>query len=292
MPFIEILKLIAPVIIIALAGFVFRRYRKIEPKTLADLIIYLGSPCLVLTQLSTQRMELGEISAIALSAIFVILAIGLITYFVSRSFKLALPISLYLPIMFMNSGFIGFPLAFFAYGKPGLNYAIIYDAANAILLFTLGIYIISKEKGRLQFLKIPFIYAAALGLFFSFTGIKLPSYIFSPLSLLGSTVIPLALFMLGCHLAEARIYSWKLPLIASLMRLGFGLLLGLIAAFLFGLHGTAAKIVILLSSLSSAISNVAIADEYDRDPELVASTIALSTLLSVLVILIVFKWII
>jgi predicted permease len=120
--------------------------------------------------------------------------------------------------------------------------------------------------------------------------VQLPQYIYSPLYLIGGTMIPLALFMLGCHLAQIKIVSWKFPLIATCLRIGAGLGLGLLAVWLFRLEGVTAKVVILVSSLSSAITTVALAEEYDSSPELVSSTIALSTFVSMITIVLILNW--
>ena len=292
MHIIEILKIITPIIVIILVGLIFGRLKKIEIKTIADLIIYVTAPALALSQLSLQRLPLQEITSIAGSASLVILGCGLAAYLIFKVTRTAVPVSLYLPVMFMNTAFIGYPLALFTFGSDGLSKAIIYDVTNAILIFTLGIYLISRGKDSWQVFKIPFIYAAAAGLFLSFTGIRLPQYIYSPFYIIGETTIPLALFLLGYRLANMKIFSWKLPLIASALRIVVGLGLGLLAVFLFQLTGLTAKIVILISSLSSAITCIALSEEYDQEPELVASTIALSTVISLAAIIIVLNWLV
>ncbi|MDD5382050.1 MAG: AEC family transporter [Candidatus Margulisbacteria bacterium] len=289
MPAIGIVQVIMPIIIIPLAGFVLGKFKKVNIKTLADYIIYLASPALVLAQLSMQPINLREISLIALAVAFVILGTGAVVYLFFKTIKLQVPAGYYLPIMFMNSGFLGYPLALFAFGADGLSKAIIYDIANALLLFTLGIFIVSQGKDRWQALKLPFIYAALLGFILSLLGIKLPPYLYSPLYLIGGTAIPLALIMLGCRLAELKITSWKLPLLASVLRLGLGLGLGLLAVFIFRLEGLTAKIVILSSALASAVTAAPLAEEYDSGPDLVASTIALSTILCIISVMLVLK---
>lgn len=287
---LEIIKVLLPILAVTLIGFIFGRFKKIDLKTIADFIIYVSAPALALVQLSMQRMEIGEISLIALSAAFVIIGSGVIAFLFFRTTKLPASIGIYLPVMFMNSGFIGYPLALFAFGGPGLSKAIIYDITNAILIFTLGIYMVSRGKGRWEIFRIPFIYAALAGLLLSSAGISLPQYVYFPLYLIGGTTIPLALFMLGCRLAQLKISSWKIPLAASFIRLGIGFGLGLLAVFLFRLQGITAKIVILSSSLSSAVTALVLAEEYDADPESVASTIALSTVLSAITIILILNW--
>lgn len=292
MPIFDILKVIVPIILVALIGFIFGKFRKPNLKTFADYIIYISSPALALAHLSMQRMKLGEISTLALSAVLVILGTGIITYLFFKITKIQAPTGLFLPIMFMNSGFIGYPLALFAFGGAGLNKAIIYDITNGILIFTVGIYLVSRGKDRWQVLKLPFIYAAALGIILSLTGVRISQPVYSAIYLLGGTTIPIALFMLGCRLANMRIVSWKLPILASILRLGIGLLLGLLAVFIFRLQGLTANIVILISSLSAAVTCIALAEEYDCEPELVASTIALSTILSLITIVALLFWLV
>ena len=292
MPVTEILKLLTPILFITLAGFVFGKFKRIELKTLADVIIYVCVPALALVQLSMQRMPLPEILGIALSTAFVIIALGGIAYLLFRVLKLSAPPGIYLPIMFMNSGFIGYPLALFAFGGPGLSRAIVYDITNAVLIFTLGIYMVSRGKRRWEVLRMPFIYAALAGILISLAGIQLPQFIYAPLYLIGGMTIPLALFMLGCRLASLKITSWRLPLMATSLRLGLGLGLGMLAAFIFRLPALTAKIVILSSSLASAVTPLALAEEYDADPQLVASAITLSTLVSMVTVVLVLRWLI
>ena len=236
----QIAKIILPIIIIALIGFIFGKLKKTELKSMADFIIYIASPALAITQLSMQHMTIPEIFSISMSAALIILGLGAIAWLLFKITKTAVPNGIYLPIMFMNSGYIGYPLVLFAFGGEGLSKAIIFNMTNAILVFSVGIYIISQGKDRWQFLKVPFIYAAVLGILLSLTGLKLPPFIYAPLYLLGATTIPLAIFMLGSSLAKTKINSLKLPLLASVLRIGLGFCLGWLAVFLLRLQGETA----------------------------------------------------
>ncbi|MFH1361899.1 MAG: AEC family transporter [bacterium] len=286
------LAIIFPIFFITFLGFVTAKVKKIDQKTLANYMVFIASPALVFTQLSMQKINLAELASISLAATTTILGCVLAAYLFFKITRINAPAGLYLPIMSMNSGFIGFPLTLLALGVAGLSQAIIYNMVNAIFIFTLGIFIVSQGRDRWQFLKVPFIYAAILGITLSLVGIKIPQYMFSPLYLLGGSAIPIALFMLGGRLTTIKISAWKLPLLAASLRLGLGLGLGLLSVFLFKLQGTAASVVILLSSLSSGVTAVALAEEYDSNPDLVASTVALSMILSIFVIAGVLQWLI
>lgn len=280
----EIINLFLPIIVCALLGFIFAKFRKIDIKALADFIIYIASPALVIYSLANEHLVLTDIYSIAVSAAVVILGAGLIAFFLVKIFRLSFPTGLYLPIMFMNSGFIGYPLAFFIFGHGGLSRAIIYDIMNAILIFTVGIYLVSQRKDHWQILKMPFIYAVLIGLVVSFLRINLPSGLSASFGLIGNASIPLAIFMLGYRLASIKLNSWKLSLLASVLRIGIGFGIALLMVNLFKIGPVNRQIILLSSTLPSAFTTIALAEEYDAEPELVASTIAFSMLLSLFIL--------
>jgi hypothetical protein len=88
--------------------------------------------------------------------------------------------------------------------------------------------------------------------------------------------------MLGYRLASIKINSWKFSLLASGFRLGLGFAIALLLVKLLKIGGINQQIILLSSSLPSAFTAIALAEEYEAEPELVASTIALSTLLSLI----------
>jgi malate permease and related proteins len=284
MSFYRIFEVILPIILIALVGYIFGKFKKIDVKTIADYIIYIGAPAMILTLLSKQQISFKEISTIVFCATTVILVTGLIAYYLFKALKIDLPKGVYLPTMFMNSGFIGYPLALFLFGELGFARAIIFDVTNAVLIFTLGIFIVSQGKNRWQLFKLPFIYAVLIGIILSVTGTRIPLPLYGPLYLLGGTSIPVSLFLLGCALSYVKITSLKIPLIAAVLRIGLGIGLGLLLVTILRLEGVIAKVIILSSSLPSAITSIAISEEYDANPSLVASTIALSTIIAVFTI--------
>ena len=284
MPSFEIINLFLPIIICALLGFVFAKFKRMDIKSLADFIIYIASPALVIYSLSNEHLQFTDISAIAISAALVILGAGVITFCLAKLFRLSLPTGLYLPIMFMNSGFIGYPISYFIFGHAGLSRAIIYDIMNAILIFTVGIYLVSRRRDHWQILKMPFIYAVLIGLAISFWGIKIPHSISASFGIIGNAAIPLAIFMLGYRLAGINFSSWKTSLLASALRIGVGFSLAFLIINLFKLGAINRQIILLSSSLPSAFTTIALAEEYDADPELVASTIAFSTLLCLIIL--------
>ena len=150
-----------------------------------------------------------------------------------------------------------------------------------MLVFTLGIYIAAGKGGGVEIVKMPLLYAAVIGIGINLSGIKMPSYIVSTFDLLGSATIPLMLVSLGYRLYSIRLNTVRLSLWGSLIRIVGGGIVAYGFVTLFGIDGLQRNIIILSSTMPSAVINFVLSYRYKRDADLVASTIALSTLISI-----------
>ena len=74
------------------------------------------------------------------------------------------------PLSFGNTGNIGLPLAYFAFGEIGLGYAVLVLSITSILSFSIGIWFVSGETSFLKTLKNEPLLAA------TFFGINFSSY--------------------------------------------------------------------------------------------------------------------
>ena len=182
--------------------------------------------------------------------------------------------------MFMNSGNMSFPLSLLAFGDEGLAIAVIYYVAISLMVYSLGIYIAKGEGGFKEIFRLPLIYATVVGLALNFTDVAVPKPILSTLDMLGAATIPLMLISLGYHLHSTHITSFAISSSGTLIRILGGAMLGYSATVLFGIEGLEQKIIILSSSMPSAVINFIVSYRYKLQSELVASIIALSTIVS------------
>ena len=102
--------------------------------------------------------------------------------------------------------------------------------------------------------------------------------------MLGAMAIPLMLLNLGLQLRALRLADVAHSLAAVALRM----LGGFTAAWLFvgalGVTGVDRSVLLLMSVMPPAVINVVIAQRYDTDPALVASSIMLGTLASLVTI--------
>jgi predicted permease len=125
----------------------------------------------------------------------------------------------------------------------------------------------------------PGLYALIGGLLVKVLAIPVPDPIFEPLKLVGDSLVPFLLLVLGMQLAAVDLRgSWKAASVAAVLRLvaAAGLSFGL--AHVLGLTGLARQTMILENSMPSAILGVALAQEFDTAPALITKIIFLSTL--------------
>jgi len=272
-----ILLSVIPVFAILGIGWVYGRFRDLPARELSDLVMWILIPCLVLSSVGSRPMQLAELGRIGAAAALVVLGCGLAAWLLFRrrpELRAAM-----LCAMFMNSANMAFPLALLAFGQEGLTRQVIFYIAINLLHSTLGIALARGRGGLREALRLPLLYAALLGLTLATSGTLLPDAVTRPLDLVGKATLPLMLLMLGVRLRRSRLAHLGPALGVSLVRLVVGFGLGLAAVELLGLTGLARGAVLLGASMPVAVFNAVLAERYALHPELVASSVALSTLL-------------
>jgi len=284
-----ILESTLPVFAIVAVGAIYGRRKELPARQLSDLLVWVLIPCLVLGSVGGQSIQIEALWGIGLAAMAVVLGCGLVTWLVfwHRPERRAL----LLPTMFMNSANMAFPLALLAYGELGLTHQVIFYVAINILHVTLGVAIASKKRGLGEIFRLPLIYTAVIALALAASGHPLPEAVVKPLNLVGRATIPLMLLLLGSRLLSTRLKQVGLALAASFIRLAIGLAFGLAMVALLDLDSHARAAVLIGSAMPAAVLNFVFSEKYDMEPELVASTVVISTALSIFSIPFVLWWI-
>jgi predicted permease len=231
---------------------------------------------------------------ISLTSVAVCLGSGLIAYAIARLRKTDAPstAALLLTTMFMNSGNYGLPTANFAFGQAGLDRALLYFIAQAIMAQTLTIAIAQAgnsnwRTGFKQILKMPPIYAVCVALVLRWLGVSFdtPNVLGSLLhgiDLISQATLPLLLMLLGMQLAqETVIEDVPLTSIAVIIRLFASPLIAYGLAVALQLDALATNVVVLQASMPTAVNMVLYSLEFNARPKFVAGTVVITTLLSV-----------
>lgn len=276
----EIATIVAPVLLVALVGFIWARSgAKFDTGMITSLVMMLGTPCLVVdtfVRVQPSPAAFAEMLAAGVSLFVGYAVVALVVL------KLAgLPIRDYQgALMFPNMGNMGLPLSLFAFGDQGLALAIVLFALSAIGNFTIGTSIAAGTMDPRALARMPIIYAVALSLVIIITGLHLPEWFENALHLVAGIPVPLMLVALGVSLSRLKARSLPKALFLSLVRLIGGFGIGLLVCWIFDLQDPARGVVMLQSCMPTAVFNYLFAERYGRDAPGVAGVVLISTLLS------------
>ena len=288
----EVLSVIAPVFIIAGLGYFWvKRELPFDNATISSLVMYVGSPCLIYSALTSNAAETAALGVMGASAFLVIL-MGLIFSWVFLKIA-GWKLTTYLPaLIHPNCGNMGLPLVMLAFGQEGLALGMAYFFVNSISQYTLGMAISSGQFDIRQLMKQPIIWAVIFVLTVILGDFQMPKWFNSTTSILAGLTIPAMLIMLGTSLAHLNIASLKETLTISFLRILLGLGLGLLVIETMSLSGIMAGIVLLQSAMPSAVFNYIFADRFNRESDKVAAVILQSTLISALSLPLLVAWVI
>lgn len=282
------INVVLPVLLIAGAGALMHKFKPLQTSSLSQSILYLFSPALVFHGLATTEMPLENLrmilifSVILLLALFVLGNISASIFSIKGNDKKALVIA----GIFMNAGNYGLPVAYFAFGEEGFATAIIFFVIQAILGWTVGIFLASRGsqsniKAILTVFKVPTTYAAIFGFLAGAYSLEIPSWLLSSTDVLGDAAIPAMLIILGIQIASSSKFHHIKPIIvASVIRLIISSLLAYIIATALNISPLDSKILIVVSGMPTAVFTIILATEYGGDPELSSSIVITSTLAS------------
>ena len=283
----QIITVILPTVFAIALGYLLSRWGRPDVGTLIDVAMFVTTPCLVLHSLYQNPIVIGDAFRGWGAALFLIagtFAIAWLVFGIRRKGSSAL----YLPIMFQNTINIPLPIIYLGFGDQGVALTVLFFIPNLLLVYSLGIYLASGHKALRQGLgavfRTPLIYAAILGLILNLTGAAVPEAVTSSLRFVGQAAVPLMLLVLGMNMGRFKFSQIGLTITASVIRMGGGFAVGLLAVWLPGMSGLPRAVVLFEAAMPSAVVTPVLCTKYGNNPELVSSIVLTTTLMAVGVI--------
>ncbi len=293
-------EIIISIVLLIGLGYSMKSLNLLSPsdsKPLTTLVINVTLPATIFTAMlgNIQASDLaGYLKCTIITLIVSIICVG-IAYIIGNSLKMNKK-SLYAFMLICSVGstaFMGYPIVTGYFGGDGLIRAIFCDASTFMVLGTistiLGLKLTGKKANLLtSILKFPPVttWLISMGLIcLGFSLSKFPYVIVYPLKLISLATTPLIMFSVGLSLSPKSIKEcFKYGLIVTMIRL----LIAPASAFsltnLFGLSGLDKQVTILQASMPPALAPVSIAEVWGMDTKLVATSIFIATIISMITI--------
>lgn len=203
---------------------------------------------------------------------------------------------------FSNNGFMGFPIAYAILGKEGLFLASISNTVFNVLIFSVGIKLITMghESGKGINIKKLFLnnnnIAIFLGIIFYVTQTSLPQPIQSSLSYMGNVTTPMSMFLVGLSISSNRVRDmfndYKLYFLSAVRLLIAPMLAIIVMRFIpFGSASLVPKVMAIVLAMPAPSATAIIAEQYNGNKELAAKVVFLTSILSIITIPIILMFI-
>lgn len=274
---LEILTILSPAAILASIGVVWARKGGEFPiQFVTTLVVNIGMPALLFHTLATSTVDLNSLGQMVLATFAVhILFVGLALWLLRWANK---DWRLCVAHVCGNTGNLGLPVCFFAYGEEGLAYAMAFFSVQCLLLFSAGEAILAGNKSMKRALRSPILHAVWVGTLVRYLDFQLPQFAMNTTLLLGQMVIPIMLITLGVSLAKMTASSLPATIRWSLTRTVVAVLVGFSVATLFNLEGVARGVLIIETTVPVAVFNYLLAVKYNRDSNEVSGLILVTHL--------------
>lgn len=297
--------ILAPIFALIGLAYTSRKLNVLGPNAYLELNRFVASlalPALIFDNVAhvtpAQLNQLAFVAAFGIGA-FAVMAVPIFFARGGRSFgDRALD---GLSASYPNTGYIGFPLAFLAYGPASVPGATIAAVFTTCVLFGSTIALLEWDLHRghafgitvmkvgSSLLRNPIVLAPIAALTVTFGWVEVPAAADRVVKLLAGSAGPCALVAHGLFLARddaSNARHWAAarrprPLaLVTLKVLVQPVITALIVVYVFGLQGMDAHLVVVLSALPTGTGAFMLADVYKRDLEVTSTTIMVSTILS------------
>ncbi|MDN4503050.1 AEC family transporter [Alteromonadaceae bacterium BrNp21-10] len=276
-----------PLLIILLAGILFKRIKLIDQHFVAignKLVFNVALPSLLFLSVGSRpisdsiNLKLVIFGFVA-TVISVMVVWWLAPLFVEKSKR-----GVFTQCAFRgNMGIIGLALCLNAFGDEIIAMAAVYMAFMTISYNILAVLLLSNSRSMIliNLVKNPLIIAILLGVMWSSTNVPLPKIIDLSLGYLAQLTLPLALVCIGASLEWKSLkVNHKAALVATLLKLVILPGVIVISAILFGIKGEALGVLFLMMATPTAAAAYVMSHQMTLHGSLAAEIITLSTLFS------------
>jgi predicted permease len=287
--FVDILtKVTLPIITLVALGWLLQPKLKLDVASLNRVQVYVVMPAFLVHFLSAGKQPLSVVWPVVYFGIvqfMILIPIGWLLVLLLRMRKSLGPM-MGLGTAYANVGFFGIPVTQLAFGPDYLIHQSVLTALMAVLVCTLGVWLLAPTGGGLSKLRTafetPLIPSVGIGLTLRGLEIELPPVVSQPLQFLGSIFTPLALYTLGAGIAAQKIIRFELApqLLILFLKFLFAPIVSWMICRVMGLPSDVTAVLVVAASTPVGVLITIFAAEYKTEAEFISTAVVISTALS------------
>jgi len=261
--------------LLAFVGLIwFHKGPRYPVEFVTTLVLNIAMPALLFHTLATSVISMSSLTQMALSTlvvhiVFMLVAVAVLTL-AGKNWRTCIS------LIVGNSGNLGLPVCFLAFGEEGMAYAMMFFAVQCLLLFSLGDAILAGSASVARLMKSPILHSIWIGILVRFLDWNPPLLIMQSTQLLGQIVIPIMLITLGVSLAGMRASRLSMSILWSLIRTLLAAAVGFGVAQLMGLEGVARGVLIIQTMVPVAVFNYLLAVKHGHESSEVSGLILIT----------------
>ena len=284
--YLKLFEVIFPVFfIIGIGYFIGKKHSNLDTSFITNYAANFGTPALVIFALTSTGITFSVFAEYFIYSLIMLASFGIVGLIflivMKKDYIRELP-----PFILPNTGNMGIPICLFAYGQLGMGVAAAISSLVVTLHFTLNIFLAKKKFDFNVIIKSPSFYAILITVGILYFQIETPRFVINTVMLLAYTMIVLILMSLGIGLTQMKVFSFQQSIITSIGRVIVGPIIGFIIIKMFNLSGFAAGVLLIQSSMPSAILCYLVASMYSpkKIVDNISSMIVVSTLMSLVTV--------
>lgn len=258
-------------------------------KKMTDIVLYIVTPCVMISAFQREfSMEmLGKVLVAALAAAVILGASVGLSRLVFHNKDVSRKKVLQFAVIFSNCGFMSLPLQKQLLGEDGWFFGSIFVAVFNVFVWTYGLADMSGDIRQLSIKKLalnPGILGVIAAVLLFVFRVQLPDILRLPVEHLANLNTPLPMLIIGFYLSQAnlrRAFTDPWVYLGAALRLAVIPLAVTLVMTALGLDRTMTIAFVIACSAPTAATTTMFAAKFDRDVALSVSTVAASTLLSV-----------
>ncbi|MFV0459362.1 MAG: AEC family transporter [Actinomycetales bacterium] len=282
---------ILPVILVAGVGFVVSKRFTVDIDSVNKVSLYAFTPALAYSTVVTTRVSASESGRLAAAYLLATVAAAVIAFLAAHTLAGGTRSVVVGCTIIGNNGNFGLPIALLAFGQAGLDQALVIFITSLLVNFSVGPALLGAGGGLWpgirRVLLLPVTWALAAALVVRASGVTTPTPVMNAVDILAAAAVPLVLLALGLQLGQSTAVHLTRPVLLSVaLRATVTPATAYAAGLVLGLSGLALHSLVLACTMPTAVNAYLLAREFSDDPATAASAVALSTVVSVPLIMV------